>query len=246
MVPKDCGIYFTSSWTGYFFEIGTNLKYAQLLAEKGFIRSETVKRASQALNDPLVSYQHKKEYFYLIGFEFAGYALNNFWRLRPYLENKVNKFVYEKFSQNFIIGFQLRVEFLSNEDLRAFFRCANFIETYYKDIIGNRTVKWFISSDDEKAIRNILNEYGGKILVADGKIGHVAEDFDSYERALIDIELLSRCDQLILTGGSTFGFIASIKSQKIPFYVEGKSEMTMCEIFRFYAPSRNHRGDAVF
>lgn len=214
------------------------MKYAQILARNSQVAAETVNKASRLLNDSSVNYRHKLESLYLIGFEFGSYFLNNFWHLKTHLKNKVDEFFAKKFAQNFVIGIQFRVEYLVVQDFQAFFRCTHLIESKFKARIGNRTVKWFVSTDDDQSIRGILDEHRDKILMADGKIGHVAERDDAYERALVDIELLSRCDQLILTGGSTFGFIASMKSQTIPFYVEGKSEMTNCEYFRFYAPSR--------
>ena len=40
-----------------------------------------------------------------------------------------------------------------------------------------------------------------------------------YEKTILDNELLSRCDEMIITGGSTFGFLAAIKSQRMPYHV---------------------------
>ena len=55
------------------------------------------------------------------------------------------------------------------------------------------------------------------------------DDPAGYEKAIIDVELLSRCDELIITGGSTFGFIAGMKSLKMPYYVNGfDNDMKSC------------------
>ena len=40
------------------------------------------------------------------------------------------------------------------------------------------------------------------------------------ERRIVDIDLLSKCDQLIVTGSSTFGYLAAIKSGRLPFGID--------------------------
>ena len=80
-----------------------------------------------------------------------------------------------------------------------FIRESNLITNKHKGI------KWFISSDLE-SIADILREkYPNKIVTGNGVIGHILRNKDSYQRAILDHELLSRCDELIITGGSTFG-----------------------------------------
>ena len=44
---------------------------------------------------------------------------------------------------------------------------------------------------------------------------HISDDPNGYYRTFLDVELLSKVnDELIITGGSTFGFVAAIKTQK--------------------------------
>jgi hypothetical protein len=62
----------------------------------------------------------------------------------------------------------------------------------------------------------------------------------------MDAELLSKCDEMILTGGSTFGFIASIKARKMPFYVNGKIDMEHCKKMKLNEPSFRNNKFAVF
>ena len=70
--------------------------------------------------------------------------------------------------------------------------------------------------------------YPLKTLVGNGTIKHVADDSHGYERTLVDIDLLSKCDEMIHTGGSTFGFIAAMKSFKLPYFIDGKRNQLKC------------------
>jgi len=54
-----------------------------------------------------------------------------------------------------------------------------------------------------------------------------AVDADGFRRAVLDIELLSKCDEVIVTSGSTFGWLAAMKTLKMPYYVSGKSDKIM-------------------
>lgn len=182
----------------------------------------------------------------LIGFEFAGHVINNYWQIKPYLKQIRDKQVIEKFAGAFMIGMQMRFEYLNADDVDRFVVCALGIEAKRQKKIGYRPVRWFISTDQDSQIRSLVQNYSQKTIIGEGKIGHVNEMPDTYERALIDIELLSLCDELIITGGSTFGFMASIKSQKMPYYVEGKRSMPECKVFEFFAPTRIPKGDAIF
>jgi hypothetical protein len=49
-----------------------------------------------------------------------------------------------------------------------------------------------------------------------------------------------------LTGGSTFGFVPAMKSQLLPYYVNGRSSMKECELMRLSDGTRNHFGYANF
>ena len=91
-----------------------------------------------------------------------------------------------------------------------------------------------------------MSQYRDKSIVTNETIGHVDRDVNAYPRTIIDIELLSRCDQLIMTGGSTFGFIAAMKSQRTPYYVNGRANMSACQLHEHANPSLNDRGLAVF
>lgn len=245
-IQPDCTRYFISEYAAYFFDMASNLNYAQQLVKYNFVRAETVQKARDSLRDEDIVDEQKLEYLFLIGFEFAGYVLNNYWLLSENLGNKVNDIVQKEFKGNYMIGMQFRLFYLDNDDIEYFLNCALDIEYQNKEIIGERQVKWFISSDDDVFIENLKNNYTDKIVTGEGKIGHVVLDPNAYERSILDIELLSKCDEMIITGGSTFGMMSSIKSQKRPYYFEGKRLMNDCKILRFFSPPITPNGAAIF
>ena len=140
---------------------------------------------------------------------------------------------------------QLRFEFLDVEDIDSFIECAKTIETQEADKIGTK-IKWFVSSDQLWVIEKFKNSSNREVITGKGKLDHVLNDPKAYERAVLDVELLSRCDRLVLTGGSTYGFVAALKTRRRPFYVNGRRKVKTCELFDFSAPSRRPTGEAVF
>lgn len=79
---------------------------------------------------------------YQIGFEVGGNLLNKYW-----LPNYKFKKDFEKFNkifqENYVIGFQIRTEFLSLNDVEIFTKCALEIEqSYLKRNIKHKSVIW--------------------------------------------------------------------------------------------------------
>jgi hypothetical protein len=215
------------------------------------VSANTVDRALDLLKDENVIDDEKIEPLYQIGFEFAGHVLNNYWLLKENITQVVNNFIQKEFSGHYMIGLQMRFTYLDEHDAKVFISCAQMIEHLNEKIIGDRSVKWFVSTDNkavfDEQIKNLDRNYTEKIVRVEGNfVGHVAENSNAYERTLIDIELLSHCDEVIITGGSTFGFISSLKKQKIPFFVEGYRSMKECQIFKFFSPPRTPKGYAIF
>lgn len=226
-----------------------NLKYAQKLANYGFVSSETVQKASQSLEDASLTNNDKVEQLLLIGVEFASHILNNYWHLKPNISEKVNTFVRDKFKSYFIIGLQIRIEFLNENETESFVKCALSIEEAEKrnNVLGiNQTFKWFVSTDSYYVIERFKRNYEDRIIYLEGPIGHVAFQPNVYEKTLMDVELLSRCNDTILTGGSTFGFIGTLKTRKLPYFIEGKQEKTECRLFKLFSPAVRPEGYALF
>ena len=209
------------------------------------MRQQTVQDASEALSNPNMTDNQKIEKLITIGFEFAGHVLNNYFHLKPYLAQKIDSFIQDKFSSHFIIGLQMRNEFLVGNDTELFFKCAQAIEAEKRSVLGNVTFKWFVSTDSSSKLELFKKKYGDRIISAEGEIGHVVEKDNAYERVIMDIELLSRCNETVLTGASSFGFISALKSQKLPYAVEGSYGLE-CQRFKLYSPPRRQNGAGSF
>ena len=106
----------------------------------------------------------------------------------------------------------------------------------------------FMTSDDAEILSRIMSENKAtrSMMSANETIGNIEETLDGYPRTIIDIELLSRCDQLVFTGGSTYGFVAALKSQQAAYYVNGRSTMSECKLHELGKPSVTDKGGAVF
>jgi hypothetical protein len=130
-----------------------------------------------------------------------------------------------------------RTEYLEvKQDIELFIKCAFHIENeYLKSNANNNSmpIKWYISSDSNELIKNLLNIYEKKIIVGDGFITHTGIDRNGYQRAIMDSELLSKANELIVTGGSTFGFVATMKRLKLSYFVDGLISMKKCRRMSF-------------
>ena len=75
---------------------------------------------------------------------------------------------------------------------------------------------------------------------------HISDDPNGYYRTILDVELLSKVDELIVTGGSTFGFVAAMKAQKMPWVVDFKKELNKkCRVMTFKSPGSRKKNDYI-
>lgn len=137
----------------------------------------------------------------------------------------------------------MRHYYLIESDLMLFVECARRIESR----LNLSKVKWFITSDNSDYVSKIKAIEPDKVVhVLNGAVKHVVTDSDGYYRAILDNEILSKCNQIIMTSGSTFGFLAVIRNGKvIPWYVNGKQNSTRCERFQFDSKSITHQFNLV-
>jgi hypothetical protein len=226
--------------------------YDQILNYK-LASNETVELAKKAVSNKKLSETQKQEYLFKVGFEVGGNLLNKFWRPNRYIRDKVDFYLEKEFKDNFVIGIQLRYFYLNRLfDTMKFIDCALQIENEHglkNNFNKNSKFRWFISSDTQSHIDELLIVYGDRLFTVNGTITHINDDPNGYEKAIIDVELLSRCDEIIMTGGSTFGFVAAMKNMKLPYFVNGKdSNMTTCLRHSLAYPglSKTFNMDAVF
>ena len=236
-----------------FFEICSNPIYYSKLLEFNLTKQETINEAINILNSNrsnLLNNQIKSHKLFKIGYEVGGNLLNKLWKPRDYIQKQIDYYLNNKFKSNYVIGIQFRTYFLKeqgmfNEKVQSLIDCAIQIEKRHQIIenkINKENIKWFILSDDENLIKNLKQKYNDKIIIAKGTIGHVETNSNSYERAILDNELLSKCNDIILTRYSTFGFVASMKfhsyysnnkdKNKMPFYSPGAIKSTDDNYFK--------------
>ncbi len=164
------------------------------------------------------------------------------------IRDEVNRYVSDLFRGHFIVGIQLRFTYIDDpQDTQTLLKCAQEIEANFTKTNGNdKKVKWFVTSDRKDVLDRLSLEYPDKVVVSQGQVGHIEQDSSAYRRTILDVELLTKCDVLVLTGGSTFGFVAAMKQLKMPFYVNGRMNMNKCERMSLGAPSLTHAKVAVF
>jgi hypothetical protein len=238
---------FINQYDAYFFDLCSNPEFFDQLVKFTLVSNKTIERALVSLKTPNESLGNKLEHLYRVGFEYAGTVLRRHWRLRRFLLEKIHHFEEAFLKGYYVIGLQMRSEYLDRQDIDTFIICALRRETEF--FLNKRTnmsssplpVRWYISTDSAKVLRKLMNgKYASKVISGVGIIGHVGakrRSLAGYERTLFDIEILSRCNETIITGGSTFGFISALMSQKLPFYLNGKQGDKECRQFSFTQPT---------
>lgn len=168
-----------------------------------------------------------------VGFEVGGNILNQVWILASSLQHHIQRIYEREFKNSFVIGLQLRfgdksfgtypANLYLNEmsDTLRFIECAQKIEASQTNLTNH--FKWFITSDSQIELNKLLKAYPNRAFSLDEQIGRL-EHSHSNPRALIEVELLSKCNELIVTGGSTYGWIAAMKMLKMPYYINGYEE----------------------
>ena len=135
------------------------------------------------------------------------------------------------------------------KDFLKFIQCALDIEKIYNSKFKSKekeSFKWFIATDSDKLRNWTQSKYPDKVFYAKGRVAHVGWDAGGLKRVLLDIELLSRCNEIVVTGGSTFGWIAAMKMLKLPYYITGFSKMETCLRAELNLSPVNRNGAAVF
>ena len=215
-IPINRTRFFYNSIDPLFFELCSNPNYYEKFYNFGLIRLETMEKALNVTkNMSLYSPDEKSNSILMIPFEVGGNLLNKFWIPNDEIMKNVNHYVENVFKDYFVIGIQLRYQYLVDSiDTNSFLKCALEIE---KNLTMNNNsndndsfskkykgFKWYLSSDSSNVLDRLKKIYQNKIILGTGRMGHVESDSNAYPRAILDIELLSRCNELIMTGGSTF------------------------------------------
>jgi hypothetical protein len=219
-----------------FFDFGCDTRFFQTFLDYGLVSNKTLNEALKVLEaDQVQTNERNRNVTYRVGFELGHSILKLFWKPKRALLNQIALYHNKFFKKNFIIGIQLRFFYLKWRDLDVFADCAKRIETALNT---TKIVKWFVSADSEEVLLAVKQRYPDKVVHANGFIGHTdAYSYEAYRRAIIDIELLALSDEIIITGGSTFGFIAALKKLAYPWTVEGSVNSTSCMRYSLSSPS---------
>jgi len=232
----------------YFMELCSNPKYFSKLSYYNLVKNETIDLALEAISNNKSTHIDKQERIFQIGFEVGGNLLNRMWRPKKSIMEDVRKYFEKYFRNNFVIGIQLRYLYLNKQDINKFINCALEIEKDY--LLRSKTsstkissFKWFIASDTQREINQILKAYPNRTFTTNEYVlGHILENKHSFHRAMLDVELLSLCDELIVTGPSTFGWVAAMKSLKLPLFINGHNRTEKCLRSKLSDPPSGGKG----
>jgi hypothetical protein len=209
-LPDNKNRFIYNQLIAYFFEICSNPIYYDKLLYYKLVSKNRIDSANEIISN-LNNYTNKVKTNVIldIGYQVGGNLLNRMWIPKRDLLDLINSYYINHFFGNYVIGIQIREYYIhENIDLNTFIDCALMIEENVKTSLKyNVKFKWFITSDSKSIIDKLISNHKMNkiIVVANGTIGHVELDKNAYQRALIDNELLSKCNEIIITGGSTFG-----------------------------------------
>jgi len=227
--------YFNHGWP-LFTEMSANMIYYDKFRLYKLARDETLDRAFIALkNYRNYSNEQLQSRVLNVAFEIGGNILNRIWKPNQDITNEVNYYMDKWFKNNYVIGIQMRAgdsRYIDEaKDHLKFINCALDIEQDYM-LNSKRTdiaFKWFIATDSKRIRKFLFEHYREKSFTSNGTLGHTDSGGIGFRRAVLDVELLSKCDEVIVTSGSTFGWLAAMKMLKMPFYIKGRtSKMEKC------------------
>jgi hypothetical protein len=170
--------------------------------------------------------------------------LQRHWRIDNEFQVFIDNFLYENFYGHIVIAIQLRYAYIKWKDTDAFIDCAINIEKQ----INKTNIKWFVTSDNNKNLKRIEAKYKNKVIHTLDFIqaNRVNSMYGKYGSTILDNELMSKSDFLIISGGSTFGFTAAIRKNELPFYVNGGRNQKKCIKMTLSELSITNSGFAVF
>ncbi|CAF0954740.1 unnamed protein product [Brachionus calyciflorus] len=228
-----------------FFTLCANSNYFKKFLDYDLVNADIIEKANEALqvNNNLTE-SEKIDRLYSVGFEVGSNLMNKVWLLETNFKNYINKFYDENFKNFYVIGMQFRFEYIDDKDVFKFIDCANYLVELNS---VSRSVKWFITADKERVF-DILKNNSGILIKGEGLLGHIFYDNEnSYSRSIMDNELLARSDEMIISGGSTFGFVSAMRKHLLPYYVEGRREKDIgsdkpCRRMTFNRGPRTYHG----
>lgn len=134
-------------------------------------------------------------------------------RLSPELDKELNETL-NKYSNRSLIGIQVRLKdrvAFPSDRVGAFFNCASYISSQYENPL------FFIASDSEELKRKASLHFGDKLFQLKKETHTFSED--GIKAAVLDLMILSRCKEVVLTPFSTFGSVAAGIGEIVPHFI---------------------------
>ena len=78
-------------------------------------------------------------------------------------------------------------------------------------------------SEDANVVEKFRADHPGKVITFNETLG-----MDDETRRIVEIDLFAKCNEKVVTGGSTYGYVAVFKSGRLPYYVNGKINSSRC------------------
>jgi hypothetical protein len=215
-----------------FYELACNPKHFDLLQNLKLVSAKTILKARQVYenNTVIMNNDEKIVALWQVGFEFASTTLNHIWRSNQAVQKIVDHYVNNHFKNYYVIGMQFRFLYMSldSHELDNFINCALDIEQ--NDMNLGKHVRWFVTADWSKHLKRLFKKYSKYVITVrlrESRVLHY-ETGMSFVKTIVENELLSKCDELIVTGGSTYGFLAGIRANRMPLYFNGNKSSTSC------------------
>eukprot|EP01116_Phalansterium_solitarium_P022201 TRINITY_DN7246_c0_g1_i1.p1 TRINITY_DN7246_c0_g1~~TRINITY_DN7246_c0_g1_i1.p1 ORF type:complete len:644 (-),score=219.24 TRINITY_DN7246_c0_g1_i1:357-2288(-) len=161
-------------------------------------------------------------------FEPMGVLARSMLILNPAIRSIIDKFkAKHEFDKYFTVGIQIRTYLFNRgrhdpvNQINRFFHCADKAESIYRESIDDeRPTRLFVCSDNQTMLGELKQKHGDRLVhfVAseDMPSGLDKRQFDAWLR-LVEILIVSECNDMVLSDFSTFSTIASGVSSKRPY-----------------------------
>lgn len=151
------------------------------------------------------------------------HPLSNFLlRPIPSIQTRIDSFKKLYFG-NYTLGLQIRrvgINKLNSTQEDLFIHCAAQVEESM-EFLPSFKVRWFLATDNYKTRKRLKSMFGEKLIFQEAVIAR--NDTESVIAGLIDMWLLSECEDIMVSAASTYGKIAFGLKGKPPRFVNKNS-----------------------
>lgn len=112
----------------FFFDICTNPIYFPKILAYNLSTFKTIQKANGSIHSSSLAEHERVDNILTVGFDVASSLLKKFWRPKSTLLNLIDSYVNDRFKGQFMIGIHLRYQYMSDNDIMTFAKCALEIE----------------------------------------------------------------------------------------------------------------------